>query len=76
MNSKELILERLDYPPHYLANHELNIIGYSQNNTATRLPELAKEGKVISRYRKGTHYKEWAKIKYDEVGQGVSEEVL
>ena len=73
MNSKQLILKRLRESKDPLAVHELDIFGYSENNLATRLSELAKEGKVIGRFRKGTHYKEWniPEPKYDENNQGV-----
>ena len=59
MNSKELIFMRLLYAKSPLAVHELNIMGYSENNLATRCSELARAGKISSRYRKKTHYKEW-----------------
>ena len=57
--AKTEILKKLRIVKCYLAVHEMNIYGYSENCVATRLPELAKEGKVIGRYRKGFNYKEW-----------------
>lgn len=44
----------------WLAAHELQIIGYSENALCTRLSELAKEQRVTGRTRAGKHYKEWS----------------
>jgi hypothetical protein len=44
----------------WLAVHELPVIGYSQNNLATRLSELARAGSVVGRIRKSEAFKEWA----------------
>jgi hypothetical protein len=60
MTAKILILERLKQSGSWLAVHELNIIGISDNAAATRLSELAKQGKVVSRFRTGKRFKEWA----------------
>jgi len=56
---KELILQTLAMSDKPLAAHEMKIIGYSENNICTRLPELAKAGLVEGTYSKGTSYKEW-----------------
>jgi acetoacetate decarboxylase len=61
--AKDVILEVLEKSPVKLAVHEMGIKKYSENNIATRLSELAREGKVIGIYRKGRQYKEWKKIK-------------
>lgn len=42
-----------------LAVHEMGIIGYSENNLATRMSEYAREGWVEGTYRKGQQFKEW-----------------
>jgi hypothetical protein len=42
------------------AVHEIPVIGYSENNIATRLSELARAGRVVGRIRKGESFKEWA----------------
>ncbi len=60
MTSKDLILQQLKESRTPLAVHELHIEGYSENNLATRLSELAREGKVIGRFRKGENFKEWS----------------
>lgn len=49
-------------PPVYLAVHEMDIIGHSQNALSTRLPEAAKLGKVHGRYRDGKKFKEWGPV--------------
>lgn len=41
------------------AIHEFQLIGYSENNVGTRLPELYNAGLVANRYRPDTAYKEW-----------------
>lgn len=74
MTSKEKILEILQSSKYPLAVHEFNVWGYNQNNIATRLSELQKEGKVFGKIRSGTHYKEWSIIKskkFEENGQGI-----
>jgi hypothetical protein len=58
--SKTLILERLEAAPGPLAVHEFHLVGYSENNIATRLSELAKAGKVVGVRRQGQAYKEWS----------------
>lgn len=58
--AKEAILNRLRFSPKPLAVHELQIIGVSDNAAATRLSELARDGKVWSAFRKGENFKEWA----------------
>lgn len=62
MTQKEAAIHRLDQEPPgtYLAVHEFNIPGVSENSLASRLPELAKSGAVVSRIREGKPYKEWA----------------
>jgi len=57
MSQKDLILGRLK--DGWLAVHEFNLIGVSENSIASRLPELALAGKVVSRVRKGENWKEW-----------------
>jgi DNA-binding HxlR family transcriptional regulator len=57
--AKQLIIDVLAKSDKPLAVHELPISGYSQNNLATRLSELAKDGLVFGQVRPGTHYKEW-----------------
>ena len=66
MIAKEKILDRLSKAMMPLAVHEMKIEGYSENNIATRLSELAREGKVIGAYRKGTSFKEWQPIRKQE----------
>ncbi|GAG08177.1 unnamed protein product [marine sediment metagenome] len=66
---KDLILKKLELVHRYLAVHEFDLTGYSENNLASRLPELAKAGKVIGRYRKGQSYKEWGLIGSDGQAQ-------
>ena len=43
-----------------LAVHEMSIYGYSQNNIATRMSELARSGIVKGYFRKGENFKEWS----------------
>ena len=74
MIAKDLIVKRLEEASEPLATHELHIIGYSENNIATRLSELQSEGIVKGHYRLGAHYKEWylaKKPEFDNNGQGV-----
>ena len=59
MTAKNLILDRLRENS-WLAVHEFQIIGVSENAAETRLSELAREGKVIGRVRPGCAYKEWS----------------
>ena len=63
MSANQSILDRLKESRAPLAVHEFKIDGYSENNIATRLSELAKEGLVVGNYRKGAHYKEWGLTK-------------
>ena len=57
--AKDVILQRLASAGKCLAVHEFNIMGYSENCLATRVSELAVEGKLFSRYREGKRFKEW-----------------
>ena len=59
MSCKALILEFLERTNCAYAVHEMRISGYSENNVATRCNDLEREGKIGSRYRKGTKFKEW-----------------
>ena len=63
--AKTAILNRLEQGG-WFAVHELQLIGYSENSLASRLPELAISGQVVSRIRAGKPYKEWA-LKSKEV---------
>ena len=74
MTAKQKILDRLSKSPCPLAVHELGIIGISENAAASRLPELARAGKVIGTYRPGKPFKEWQLVrpsifKYEPNGQ-------
>ena len=76
MTAKQKIIERLKTSLIPLALFELQIFGVSENAAATRLPELAKVGKVIGTYRPGKPYKEWQLVrpsifKYEPNGQAV-----
>lgn len=72
MTSISLILERLSVADKPLAVHELRIEGYSENNLATRLSELARCGEVVGRVRPGKRFKEWALARrFEANGQGV-----
>lgn len=64
-NCKDFIMERLMSAQSPLAVHEFKIFTYSENNIATRLSELAKEGKIAGKYRKGQSFKEWYLIKQE-----------
>ena len=66
MSAKQKILDRLSTSAIPLALFELRIFGVSENAAATRLSELAREGKAVGTYRKGTAYKEWALVKKNE----------
>ena len=59
MTASELILKRLENSPCPLALFELNIMGVSENAAATRLSELAGQGKVVGTFRSGARFKEW-----------------
>lgn len=67
MTSKELILKRLQESSQPLAVHEFYIMGLNENNIATRLSELAKEGIVQGNFRKGKSFKEWSLLKNKNV---------
>ena len=71
MSAKEAIINRLRFSPSPLAVHEFKIMGYNENNLATRCAELAKEGKIIGDYRKGETYKEWRLVVAEKDGQGL-----
>lgn len=58
MTIKEKILEILK-PDIWLAVHEFPYMGTNENTLASRLPELALDGKVEGRYRQGKRFKEW-----------------
>ena len=66
MNSKDYIEVALrESIPSWLAIHEIREVfnigrQYSENNLATRCPEMAKAGTLVSRRRKGKRFKEWA----------------
>lgn len=65
MIAKEKIIAKIKYEGCYLALHEFNIKGVSQNSIGSRLPELAKEDKVFGRYRKGENFKEWGLAEWE-----------
>lgn len=76
MICKDRIMEWIRYCNQPQAVHEIGIIGYSQNNIATRLNELEREGLLISNFRHGKRVKEWglsdgSKFQYDQSGQGI-----
>jgi DNA-binding transcriptional regulator GbsR (MarR family) len=62
MKCKDMILEKLSQSEKPLAVHEFHIIGYSENNIATRLSEMARAGQVIGVFREGENFKEWALV--------------
>lgn len=66
MTAKEMILKRLGESEEPLPVHKLGIVGYSENNLATRLSELQREGKVVGTFPGHRPYKVWALAK----GQG------
>lgn len=75
MNCKEQIISWLKYYRKPMAVHEIKLLGYSQNNIASRLNDLEREGYLISNFRKDKRFKEWvlvsaAFIKFDQNGQG------
>ena len=58
---KDKIRARLrDAVEPFLAVHEFNLPGVSDNSLASRLPEMALAGEVVSRFAKGKPYKLWA----------------
>jgi hypothetical protein len=65
--ANDLILRTLAESPVWLAVHEFNIEGVSQNNIASRLPEFAKQGRVLGRKRGGFRYKEWRYVEPQEI---------
>ena len=71
MSAKDEILKRLRFSQKPLACHELNIIGYTENNLATRLSEMATDGIIKGEIREGFHYKEWSIVKRERNGQGL-----
>ncbi len=64
MTVPQLILNRLAESSN-LALHEFNIFGSNQAAISARLRELARQGIVVGKVRKGTNYKEWSLVKYD-----------
>ena len=67
MTASDLILKRLEQAGRPLAVHELGIYGVSDNAAATRLSELAGEGKVAGTYRAGKWNSESNARKIEEV---------
>lgn len=59
-SAKEEIIKRLQVSPVPLAIHEFKIIGVSDNSIGSRLPELAREGRVIGSRAIGKAYKVWS----------------
>lgn len=59
LSCKDLILRHIDFYRKPRAVHEIEIDGYNQNNIATRLNDLEREGELKSRVRAGVKYKEW-----------------
>lgn len=73
MTAKEAIINRLKEAPGPLSLFELKIMGVSENAAATRLSELAREGRVRGTYRKDCAYKEWSlveKVEFREESSG------
>ncbi len=68
MTAKQAILERLKTAPEPLSVHELAIAGYSENNLATRLSEMAKAGLVVGIRRPGKAFKEWSLAPQEALG--------
>lgn len=62
VTAKDMVLVRLKQSRQALAVHEFDIQGYSENNIATRLSELAREGLVKGNRRDGRQFKEWSLI--------------
>ena len=71
MSAKDEILKRLQFSQKPLACHELNIVGYNENNLATRLSELCADGFVKGEIRPGKHFKEWSIVRRERNGQGL-----
>jgi len=65
MTCKELILEKLRWMPQGSAVHEICIEGYSQNNIATRMNDLEREGKLVSFFPEGKRFKRWKLQKWE-----------
>lgn len=57
--AKTEIIRALAVAEKPLAVHEMDIPLYSENNLATRLSEMAREGVVIGTTRPGKNFKEW-----------------
>ena len=64
MTAKAALLMTLPHQSsgEWLAVHEIEVRGYSENSLATRLSELAKDGKVKGRTRQGKAFKEWCRV--------------
>lgn len=62
ITAKREIIRVLAIAEKPLAVHEMDIPIYSENNLATRLSELAREGVVIGKTRAGKAFKEWSLI--------------
>ena len=71
MTCSEMLLQELQFSPKSLAVHEFSTTKehYSENNIATRLSELAHEGKVKGQVREGFAYKEWSLVRVEKSGQ-------
>ena len=59
---KQEIIKCLALAKTPVAIHEFSIPIYSQNNIATRLSEMAREGVVVGTVRPGKQFKEWALV--------------
>lgn len=59
LTAKGWIVAKLHGALKPLAIHELGIEGYSENALATRMSELAADGVVVGRERRGGGVKEW-----------------
>lgn len=61
LTAKQEIMRVLAVASRPLAVHEIarEMMGYSENNLATRCSELARAGRIQGRIRKGFAYKEW-----------------
>lgn len=68
---KIVILERLRESDKPLAPFEFNtpthFTGYSENTIASRLPDLARDGKIAGRFRDGKPFKEWFLVKAGQI---------
>lgn len=60
--AKTEIIGRLALADKPLAVHEFHLPLYSENNIATRLSELAREGVVRGTVRPGKAFKEWSLV--------------